>query len=761
MDTKLKKSKLYQTKLKIIAVCIVFLSAMMIFFCGVIFSNVSQNWSKSILLEENFYDTTEFRRMFYDALDKAILVDVHYESEIKIQNGEKVNRQELISGFKRYYNIIDGVITSSTKINDTYDGLIVYGTIPETLRENFIEYSQLVETRLPQYRQMYIQNQLDEYRRAVRYLEGLQNFYYFVEDDAGRVVAGNAGRTEVNNKDRTIMLSAEFCSDNISEKSNLLYSNAYLEQSNDTVYAAIDEPLIGDDNFADLYQEFQLARSSLPYLFSISTIASFVIVICLIYLMRVAGQKEKDGPIQYLLVDKIYNEIHMLLVICLGVFSFCMALLLTDFIRYRSIPFWSYVFITLLGILYSIDVAVVVSYLLSVSRQIKGKIFFKNTLMSVFLRKIASLFTGTTFRGWLSLVMLTYGMGNCILVFFMFVYWVTNYMILFFGLLIAYNVFCLYLFMRALRSLKRIMISARETSKGNLTYQLDLSEISPSFLNFAEDIANIQDGLKKAVEEAVKGERMKTELITNVSHDLKTPLTSIITYVDLLRQQKLENQTAQEYVEVLHVKSYRLKQLIEDLIEASKVSSGNIAVEKMRVDYRQLTMQAIGEMEEKIEEAGLKFKLHSEQGVFIDADGRHTWRILENIISNAVKYSMKNSRVYIDISKTETHGVLVMKNMSATPIDFDEEHLIERFVRGDSSRTTEGSGLGLSIAQSLAEVQGGTFQVQIDGDLFKCIVKLPLWQQEEQMEEYTEEMEQQEFCEETSSDETASEEKEQ
>lgn len=751
MATKLKKSKLYQTKLKIIAVSIIFFSAMMIFFCGVIFSNVSQNWSKSILVEENFYDTKEFRRMFYDALDKAILVDVRYESEADIQSGEKVNRQELISGFKRYYNIIDGVITSSTKINDTYDGLIVYGTIPETLQENFIEYSQLVETRLPQYRQMYIQNQLDEYRKAVRYLEGLQNFYYFVEDETGRIVAGNAGRTEVNNKNRTIMLSAEFCSDNISEKPKLPpYSNYYLEQSNHTIYAAIDEPLIGDDSFADLYQEFQLARSSLPYLFSISTVAAFVIVICLIYLMRVAGQKEKNGQIQYLFVDKIYNEIHLLLVICLGVFSFCMALLLTDFIRYRSIPFWAYVFTTLLGILYSIDVAVVVSYLLSVSRQIKGKIFFKNTLMSVLLRKIASLFTGTTFRGWLSLVMLTYGMGNCVLVFFMVIYWVTNYMLLFLGLLVVYNVFCLYLFMRALRSLKRIMISARETSKGNLTYQLDLSEISPSFLNFAEDIANIQDGLKKAVEEAVKGERMKTELITNVSHDLKTPLTSIITYVDLLRQQKLENETANQYVEVLHVKSYRLKQLIEDLIEASKVSSGNVTVEKMRVDYRQLTMQAIGEMEEKIEEAGLEFKLHSEQGVFVDADGRHTWRILENIISNAVKYSMKNSRVYIDISKTETQGVLVMKNMSATPIDFDEEHLIERFVRGDSSRTTEGSGLGLSIAQSLAEVQGGTFEVQIDGDLFKCIVKLPLWKEEEHPKEQTEETEPQALFTETS-----------
>ena len=333
------------------------------------------------------------------------------------------------------------------------------------------------------------------------------------------------------------------------------------------------------------------------------------------------------------------------------------------------------------------------------------------------------------------LVMLAYGVGNCFLVFMICMYFNSGLVLLFFGLLIAFNIFCLYLFLRALRSLKRIMISARETSKGNLTYQLDLAEISPSFLNFAEDIANIQDGLKNAVEEAVKGERMKTELITNVSHDLKTPLTSIVTYVDLLKQQKLDNPVARDYVDVLQVKSYRLKQLIEDLIEASKVSSGNVAVEKMRIDYRQLTMQAIGEMEEKIEEARLEFRLSCPEPVFIEADGRHMWRILENMLSNVIKYSMEGSRVYIDIFQTEEHGILVMKNISATPIDFDATRLTERFVRGDSSRTTEGSGLGLSIAQSLAEVQGGTFGIQVDGDLFKAIVSMQLWRNDPEVAE--------------------------
>lgn len=760
MATKLKRSKLYQTGWKICASFLIFVMALVIFFCGVVFSSVTKNWGSSILTEENFYDTVELRNLFFSALDEAVLADVYYESEAKIQSGEKVDREALLAGFKRYYNIIDGVITGNTEINDTYDGLIVYGNIPERLEDKFLEYQELVETRLPQYRQMYIQDQLDEYREAVRYLEGLTNFYYFVEDDQGHVVAGNATRAEVSSKSHTIMLSAEFSSDNLSDKSYYAYSNAYVENSNYHVYAAIDEPLIPGDDFYDLYQEFVLAKTSIPYLFVVSTIAFLLFMICLVYLIRVAGQKTKGGRVKYLLVDRIYNEIHFLLVALFGVFSFFIALTLLEFILYRGMPFWSYVFITLLGLLYITDVAVGLSYILSLSRQIKGKIWARNTLISVFLRKIASLFTGATFRGWMLLVMLAYGLGNCILVFLMCMNLNSGLALLFLALLILFNGFCLYLFLRALRSLKRIMISARETSKGNLTYQLDLAEISPSFLNFAEDIANIQDGLKNAVEEAVKGERMKTELITNVSHDLKTPLTSIVTYVDLLKQQKLDNPVARDYVDVLQVKSYRLKQLIEDLIEASKVSSGNVAVEKMRIDYRQLTMQAIGEMEEKIEEAKLEFRLSCPDPVFIEADGRHMWRILENMLSNVIKYSMEGSRVYIDIFQTEEHGILVMKNISAAPIDFDATRLTERFVRGDSARTTEGSGLGLSIAQSLAEVQGGTFGIQVDGDLFKAVVSMQLWKDETDDSEEDEEDEENEEIEEVEGAEEVLEQKE-
>ena len=188
-------------------------------------------------------------------------------------------------------------------------------------------------------------------------------------------------------------------------------------------------------------------------------------------------------------------------------------------------------------------------------------------------------------------------------------------------------------------------------------------------------------------------------------------------------------------VDILQEKSYRLKQLIEDLIEASKASSGNLTVEKMRVDYKQLAMMAMGEMADKTDAVGLTFKVSCNEPVFIDADGGHMWRIMENLLSNVIKYAMHDSRVYVDIFKMDGYGVLVMKNFSAAPIDFDETRLTERFVRGDTARTTEGSGLGLSITQSLAEIQGGTFGIQVDGDLFKSIVSIPLWMDEEANEE--------------------------
>lgn len=744
MATKSKKSKAYHTSWKALAVLLFFICTLVTFICGALAGAISRQWNWDIIDAETVYDTKEFRDAFRTALDMAIMADIQYQSEEWILAGEAADRDEVIYGFKRYYNIIDGVISSNTEINETFDGLNIFGEIPGSLYANLQEYQYLVENRLPMYYQMYLQSQLDEYRTCIRYLDGLRNFLYFIEDASGHPFGGNTSRGEISDEEYTLALYAGFSSDHLDKMPDYFeaYSNPVLEESGLRFYGAIRDPLLPGDIFYELQESFGFAKQSLPILLAVFSAAALLMLACAVYLVRVTGQNEKGGTVQYLIVDRIYNEVHFFLVAALFGISAFGGKALGQVILRGQVEFWANIFLTILGALYLANFAVGLSYILSVARQIKGRQFFRNTWISVSIRRMSELFTEKTFRGWMLIVMLCYGLGNCVLMGLAVLapdYGKWRFGILCGLALVLFNAFCIYLFLRALRSLKNIMISARETSKGDFSEPLDLTKISPSFQNFAADIAHIQDGLKNAVDDAVKGERMKTDLITNVSHDLKTPLTSIITYADLLKNEELANERAKGYIDVLYEKSYRLKQLIEDLIEASKASSGNLTVTKMQIDFRQLTLQAMGEMEEKIDAAGLTFKMSCPEPVRINADGRHMWRILENLFSNAIKYSMPNSRVYVDIFNMDGYGILVMKNISAVPIDFDETRLTERFVRGDTARTTEGSGLGLSITQSLAQIQDGTFGIQVDGDLFKSIVSIPLWEDEEEREETEEE----------------------
>ncbi len=275
--------------------------------------------------------------------------------------------------------------------------------------------------------------------------------------------------------------------------------------------------------------------------------------------------------------------------------------------------------------------------------------------------------------------------------------------------------------------LKQIQKGTEDIARGNTYKKINTKYMFLDIKNHAENINNINDGIASAVEERMKSERFKTELITNVSHDIKTPLTSIINYVDLLEKEELQNEKAQEYVEVLSRQSTRLKKLIEDLIEASKASTGNINVSLSRFDLGILLTQALGEYEERFKNADLQLVVNTtDEPLFIKADNRHIWRILDNVLNNILKYAQPNTRVYVDINRKNEIAEISFKNVSKDPLNITGAELMERFVRGDSSRNTEGSGLGLSIAKSLAEVQKGTLDIDIDGDFFKLRVALPL-----------------------------------
>lgn len=273
---------------------------------------------------------------------------------------------------------------------------------------------------------------------------------------------------------------------------------------------------------------------------------------------------------------------------------------------------------------------------------------------------------------------------------------------------------------------QRILDGIGKIAEGDLKHQIPVERLEGDNLVLAEAVNQIGKGLSSAVEKSIKDERLKSDLITNVSHDIKTPLTSIINYVDLLKREDIQNERAKNYIAILEDKALRLKHLTDDLVEASKISSGNVKLELTRINFQELINQTNGEFSEKFEDKGLRFVVSMpEEPVVIEADGRRLWRIIENLYNNAAKYAMPNTRVYVELTIVGHMVRFSIKNISEQPLNIEAGELTERFIRGDVARSTEGSGLGLSIAKNLTELQKGRFDIYLDGDLFKVTIIFP------------------------------------
>ena len=290
--------------------------------------------------------------------------------------------------------------------------------------------------------------------------------------------------------------------------------------------------------------------------------------------------------------------------------------------------------------------------------------------------------------------------------------------------LVLFNVFLLLAIIWGLAQMKILQKAAKALADGNLDSQLDTSRMYWDFKQHGDHLNAIAGGLNKAVEQRMKSERLKTELITNVSHDIKTPLTSIVNYVDLLQKPHTEAEGIQ-YLEVLDRQSKRLKKLTENLVEASKASTGNLPVELAPTSVLELLNQAVEEYRDRMEAGKLEVVMSLRGDLTVLADGKHMWRILDNLLNNVIKYALPGTRVYVTAEKRNDRVVIAVKNISRDPLNVDADELMERFVRGDSARSTEGSGLGLNIARSLTVLQNGQFDLTVDGDFFKAEVSLP------------------------------------
>lgn len=284
----------------------------------------------------------------------------------------------------------------------------------------------------------------------------------------------------------------------------------------------------------------------------------------------------------------------------------------------------------------------------------------------------------------------------------------------------------LYIYVRRTAYLNKILHATKEMAEGRLQQEIPIEGKSP-LATHAKNLNNLRDGVRTSMTQQAKSERLKTELITNVSHDLRTPLTSIITYTDLLKNPELQEEERNKYVDILDKKSQRLKTLIEDLFEVSKMASGNLELHRERVDLTQLLQQALAEHAEQIDVSGLDFRTTiPEHAMIATVDGQKWWRLLDNLIINAIKYTLPGTRVYITLRQVGTTAEFVVKNVSKYEIDENVDELFERFKRADTSRHTDGSGLGLAIAQSIVDLHQGTMGIEIDGDLFKVTVTVPM-----------------------------------
>ena len=492
------------------------------------------------------------------------------------------------------------------------------------------------------------------------------------------------------------------------------------DQKYDIVHFNIDESLAKQDAFFIAGKVVHILYGIRYTIYIIMAFAFVLGLISFVTLMNVTGRRTGSTE---LYTGPLYGIPADLLTVIIGTCWLVMSMAVLSMVNSNIADFM------LAGGLVLIIGNTFLGYCMSIAARVKGKTLWKNTLIYKGLYLLKKICKGSlyilmeipviwkvilgagilSFLEFFGIIAFSYDTGNLV------AFWLLEkaviFPIVFYGALM----------------IKKLQKGAAALAEGELSSQIDTKGMRGDLKKQGEDLNSIASGMSLAVEKQLKSERMKTELITNVSHDIKTPLTSIINYADLIGKEPCENEKITEYAEVLVRQSVRLKRLIEDLVEASKASTGNLEVCLQPCVASVFLIQADGEYEEKLQKADLTLVVQQpDSEIRILADGRRMWRVFDNLMNNICKYAQPGTRVYLILEKKEKKAVITFKNTSRDALNISEEELMERFVRGDSSRNTEGNGLGLSIARSLTELQKGTLSIKIDGDLFKAVLEFPV-----------------------------------
>ncbi|MFY0516655.1 histidine kinase dimerization/phospho-acceptor domain-containing protein [Lysinibacillus sp. UGB7] len=629
----------------------------------------------SSINQDNYFESRAFADESYSLISSLAQLIGNYKSEEHILSGKTLTEDDIFS-YSYNYN-------------------------PNLSREeNKRIYQEQYADEINSEKDEIMREQVREFHRLRSTLEAYEGIVFYASD--GEHVFSNS---ELNTKEQfesfgAYMLFEDFQQtlypNEVKESRYLDYFTHHVEELNpqtDVFYVAFKKPYL-EQKMKEWENNKAIAKNFLNEF--IVFLAGFIV--SFVYLIIVIGRTSfKDKEVHFHAIDKLYNDLNIVIVVSLTAMWIAMIVeVLQEMYMLLTVPI----------------IIIVLLMILSLVKHIKNRSLLQHTLIYQILKKVCLAVKNVFDNGSVGVktVLLVIGYPIVVAATF-FVFPITIGLAAWFA-------------MKKVKSFNRIKEGVEQIKNGDLHHRIEVDG-KGEFSQLAANINSITDGLKESVDSEIKSERLKTELITNVSHDIRTPLTSIITYVDLL---KIENdpELIAEYIDVLDQKSKRLKFLTDDLFEAAKASSGSMPVQLERIDIVSLLTQGIGEMGEKIEASALDFKLaYPTEKVYVQADGKLLWRSVENLFSNIFKYAQPASRVYINVEDLGNEILVTFKNISAYELNISVDELMERFKRGDESRTSQGSGLGLSIAESLIHLQHGKFLVQVDGDLFKAMIYLP------------------------------------